>query len=89
MLVDTVKLTEDKLKLKFTALADEEAELDACEVDGLTDEKIESLTDGDVLIDLVKLTEEDILELKLSVLSDEEAVLDGCEVDGLTDEEME
>ena len=40
MLVDSVKLTEDKLKLKLTALADEEAELDALEVDGLTDEEM-------------------------------------------------
>ena len=39
MLVDSVKLTEDKLKPKLTALADEEAELEALEVDGLTDEE--------------------------------------------------
>ena len=41
MLADTVKVPKDKLKLKLTALADEEAELDACEVDGLTDEEME------------------------------------------------
>ena len=41
MLVDSVKLTEDKLKPKLTALADEEAELDALEVDGLTDQEME------------------------------------------------
>ena len=70
-------------------LADKEAVQDACEVDGLTDQEIESLTDGDVLIDLVKLTEEDILELKLRVLTDKEAALDVCEVDGLKDQEME
>ena len=90
MLTDSVKLVEEEiLELKLSVLADKEAVLDACEVDGLTDQEIESLTDGDVLIDLVKLTEEDILELKLRVLTDKEAALDVCEVDGLTDQEME
>ena len=90
MLVDSVKLAEEEiLELKLNVLADKEAVLDACEVDGLTDEEIESLTDGDVLIDLEKLTEEDIRELKLIVLSDEEALLRVSDVDGLTDQEME
>ena len=56
--------------------------------DGLTDEETEQLTEGDVLVDSVKLAEEEKLELKLSVLADKEAVLDVWEVDGLTDEEM-
>ena len=77
MLVDSVKLAEEEiLELKLSVLADKEAVLDACEVDGLTDQEIESLTDGDVLTDLVKLTEEDILELKLRVLTDKEVALD-------------
>ena len=42
MLIDSVKLTEeDILELKLTVLADKEAVLDACEVDGLTDEEME------------------------------------------------
>ena len=42
MLIDSVKLTgEEKLALKLSVLADKEAVLDACEVDGLTDEQME------------------------------------------------
>ena len=41
MLVDSVKLTEDKLNLKLSVLADKDAVLDVCEVDGLTDEEME------------------------------------------------
>ena len=81
MLTALVKRTEDILELKLSVLTDKEAALDVCEVDGLTD--------GDVLIDLVKLTEKDILELRLTVLSDEEALLRVSEVDGLTDQQME
>ena len=89
MLVDSVKLTEEEiLELKLSVLADKEAVLDACEVDGLTDEEMEKLTEDDVLVDSVKLTE-DKLKLKLTALADEEAELDALEVDGLTDEEME
>ena len=70
MLVDSVKLTEDKLELKLSVVTDKEAALDVCEVDGLKDQE------DDVLVDSVKLAEEEILELKLSVLADKEAVLD-------------
>ena len=42
MLVDSVKLTEEEiLEIKLTALAEKEAELDVCEVDGLTGEEME------------------------------------------------
>ena len=42
MLVDSVKLTEEEiLELNLSVLADKEAGLDACEVDGLTDEEME------------------------------------------------
>ena len=42
MLVDSVKLAEEEiLELKLNVLADKETVLDACEVDGLTDEEIE------------------------------------------------
>ena len=42
MLVDSVKLAEKEiLELKLSVLADEEAVLDACEVDKLTDEEME------------------------------------------------
>ena len=89
MLVDSVKIAEEEiLKLKLSVLADKEAVLDACEEDGLTDEEMELLTEEDVLVDSVKLTE-DKLKLKLTALADEEAELDAWEVDGLTDEEME
>ena len=89
MLVDSVKIAEEEiLKLKLSVLSDKEAVLDACEEDGLTDEEMELLTEEDVLVDSVKLTEEK-LKLKLTALADEEAELDAWEVDGLTDEEME
>ena len=41
MLVDSVKLTEEKLELKLNVLADQETVLDVCEVDGLIDEEME------------------------------------------------
>ena len=42
MLVDSIKLAkEEVLELKLSVLADKEAVLDACEVDGLTDEEME------------------------------------------------
>ena len=42
MLVDSIKLAkEEVLELKLSVLADKEAVLDACEVDGLTDEETE------------------------------------------------
>ena len=40
MLIDSVKLTGEE-KLKLSVLADKEAVLNACEVDGLTDEEME------------------------------------------------
>ena len=41
MLVDSVKLTEDKPELKLNVLADEETVPDVCDVDGLIDEEME------------------------------------------------
>ena len=41
MLVDSVKLTEDKLELKLSVVTDKEAVLDVCEVDGLKDQEME------------------------------------------------
>ena len=42
MLIDSVKLREeDILELKLTVLSDEEAVLDACDLDKLTDEEME------------------------------------------------
>ena len=42
MLIDSVKLVEEEiLELKLSVLADKEAVLNACEVDGLTDEEME------------------------------------------------
>ena len=42
MLVDSVKLAEEEiLELKLSVLVNIEAILDACEVEGLTDEEIE------------------------------------------------
>ena len=41
MLVDSVKLTEDKLELKLSVLTDKEAAINVCEVDGLTDQEME------------------------------------------------
>ena len=41
MLVDSVKLTEDKLELKLSVVTDKEAALDVCEVDGLKDKEME------------------------------------------------
>ena len=42
MLADSVKRAKDEiLELKLSVLPDKEAVLDACEVDGLTDEEIE------------------------------------------------
>ena len=42
MLVDSIKLAEEEvLELKLSVLADKKAVLDACEVDGLTDEEME------------------------------------------------
>ena len=42
MLVDSVKLVEEEiLELKLSVLADKEAVLDVCKVDGLTDEEME------------------------------------------------
>ena len=42
MLVDSIKLAEEEIiELKLSILADKEAVLDACEVDGLTDEEME------------------------------------------------
>ena len=42
MLVDSVKLAEEEiLELKLSVLADKEALLDVCEVDGLTGQEME------------------------------------------------
>ena len=40
MLRDSVKLAEGKLELQRSVLADKEAVLDVCEVDGITDKEM-------------------------------------------------